>query len=95
MSNNRKFAYLAFATIGLLAVAGATASQAATRDHRNTAGKIYASNCRWHPNCASTSNADGGVLVTRTGPRGQVVVPAKVGLPGGAFGGTVTDHRSK
>jgi hypothetical protein len=94
MINTRKFAAMAFTTIGLVSVLGSAPSYAATRDHRNTAGNVYSSNCRWHPHCTSTSNAQGGVVVTQ-GKHRQTVVPTKVTPAGGSFGGIVTDHRSK
>jgi hypothetical protein len=94
MTSTRKFAAAAFTTIGLVSVFSSAPSYAATRDHRNTAGNTYSTNCRWHPHCTSTSNAQGGVVVTQ-GAHRKVVVPTRVTPPGGSFGGSVTDHRTK
>ena len=94
MTDTRKFAPVAIATIGLVFVLSSAPSHAASRDHRNTAGNVYSSNCRWHPHCTSTSNAQGGVVVTQ-GKHRQVVVPTRVTPSAGSFGGSVTDHRTK
>lgn len=88
-----KFTALAFTAIGLVSVWSSAASYAATRDHRNTAGKPYTSRCHG-PNFACPATSQGGVVVTQ-GKHRQYVVPTKVTPAGGSFGGKVTDHRTK